>query len=57
MKKKCNFCDGKGYDVVSGHGCDGDAKKCEKECPVPVQEVCEACGGVGYYEVKEENNE
>jgi hypothetical protein len=51
MKVKCNFCNGDGWTIESAHGCGGDSKKCATCCPVQVQEVCEACGGVGYHEV------
>jgi len=48
MKIKCHFCNGDGWVIGSEHhyNCDGSCQ--DSRCPVPVQEQCHHCGGVGY---------
>lgn len=48
MKQICNFCGGDGIMILPGHasGCTGE--RCVSECPIPIQEHCDRCGGCGY---------
>lgn len=44
MKKKCEFCEGSGWEVYEDPKTDG---------PTPV--LCKECGGFGYIELEEED--
>lgn len=41
----CPECEGAGWAVRAGHSssCDGSCK----HCPVPIQDICDTCGGKG----------
>ena len=47
FEAECPFCRGHGWTTGSAHdpNCDGSCRN----CPVPVQEQCEFCGGAGYF--------
>jgi len=53
---KCKECEGYGFIVVAGHGCENE-KECREICPVAIQEQCEACKGEGYIDEESDENE
>ena len=53
MKQNCPDCNGSG--CFATHGCHGDEKLCQRICPIP--EPCEYCGGSGFIEDGQDEEE